>query len=335
MRKRLVVCAAMVGTGMMLVGGAAWACSVACPGGEQGFSLAGATVPANISAGVYAASYDGTAPTNLQLFNVNSGEEVPIAVQSVALPGREERWFYVYFNGELTPGESYRLAPGAECDLSELPEFVFDVVEEAPLPQSLGTLKLSEPESGELTVMADGSCSEEIAATWVEVEVELSAEAEPWADALFFETRVEGQRWSPMSGVGEERVPGSSWVGRGFDRVFTSCDTESAGALGGVEAGEVNVMMAAFLPGSDFQAVAGDGDVVLNCEAPVPGTPGGDDNGGGGDTTDGERIDDDGSEVPEESGCAQAPVDGAPSLGWLLGALGLAAFRARRSEYLH
>src|SRR5690554_1156858 len=131
MRKRVVMCASMIGTGIMLVGSAAWACSVTCPDGEQGFSLAGATVPANISAGIYAASYDGTAPTNMQLFNANSGEEVPIAVQSVDLPGREERWFYVYFNGELEAGQSYRLEPGPECDLSELPEFIFDVVDEA------------------------------------------------------------------------------------------------------------------------------------------------------------------------------------------------------------
>lgn len=333
MRKRVVMCASMIGTGMMLVGGAAWACSVACPDGEQGFSLAGATVPANITAGIYAASYDGTAPTNMQLFNANSGEEVPIAVQSVALPGREERWFYVYFNGELEAGQSYRLEPGPECDLSELPEFVFDVVEEAPLPTTLGTLRLSEPQSGDLQVSAGDACSAEISASWVEVEVELSDEAEPWADALFFETRVDGERWSPLSTIGEERVPGSSWVGRGFDRVYTSCESEGTGVNGGVEAGEVNVMVAAFLPGEDFQQVAGDQDVVLDCEALDPGTPGG---GDGGDTTDGERVDEDseGGDA-EEGGCAQAPVTGGPSLPFLLGALGLAAFRARREIVLH
>ncbi|RDV36793.1 hypothetical protein DV096_17045 [Bradymonadaceae bacterium TMQ3] len=333
MRKRVVMCASMIGTGMMLVGGAAWACSVVCPGGEQGFSLAGATVPANISAGIYAASYDGTAPTNMQLFNATSGEEVPIAIQSVALPGRDERWFYVYFNGELEPGQSYRLDPGPECDFSELPEFVFNVVDEAPLPTTLGTLRLSEPQTGDLQVAVDDACSIEIGASWVEVEVELSAEAEPWADALFFETRVDGERWSPLSTVGEERVPGSSWVGRGFDRVYTGCESEGTGVNGGVEGGEVNVMVAAFLPGEEFQAVAGDEDVVLECEAPTPGTP---DTPGGGDTTDGERVDEpsEGS-LDEEGGCAQAPLTGGPSLPFLLGALGLAAFRARREIVLH
>ncbi|TXD42754.1 hypothetical protein FRC96_02380 [Lujinxingia vulgaris] len=330
MRKRVVMCASMIGTGMMLVGGAAWACDVDCLGGEQGFSLAGATVPANITAGIYAASYDGTAPTNMQLFNANSGEEVPIAVQSVELPGRAERWFYVYFNGELEPGQSYRLEPGPECGPSQLPEFVFDVVEEAPLPTTLGTLRLSEPQAGDLQVSVDDECSAEIGASWVEVEVELSDEAEPWADALFFETRVDGERWSPLSAVGEELVPGSSWVGHGFDRVYTKCDSERRGNFGGVEAGEVNVMVAAFLPGEDFQQVAGDEDVVLDCEAPDPGTP------DGGDTTDGERVDEDseGGDA-EEGGCAQAPVTGGPSLPFLLGALGLAAFRARREIVLH
>jgi hypothetical protein len=119
---------------------------------------------------------------------------------------------------------------GSASDLRQLGAALFSdasltVTPARPRPRRLGVLTKRAPVRGPLEVTTwSGSCSDTADAVYVDVELDLFAEAKPWADALVFVTLVDGQPWFPSTGLGFGHAYGESWVGRGRDRLYASCE---------------------------------------------------------------------------------------------------------------
>lgn len=182
----------------------------------------------------------------------------------------------------LAPDEIYVLADGNTCGLTGEtgPTATFQTTAAAPLPTQLGTLVATAAEVGPLEVATlRGSCSSQTQSDTATVLVERTAEADPWHDVLHYQTFVDGRPWSPQSNLNSLVAPGTSWRGRGTDRIYTICSTDD-GTLGeGLGEGTHVIAMHAKLPGTTSTLTATEVTVELSCSDPGDEEPG-DDSGG-------------------------------------------------------
>ena len=227
-----------------------------------------ATVPANLPAFHWrpVLSFDNKVsdPSNVSL-KTAGGVEVPIT--GTPLPNGD--WVFT-IDEPLVAGTGYVLTDLNVCAGDQLgPTAAFTAAPAEPLPTDLGTLTTSDHRITSFEVgTSSGSCSTPIDADQVLVDLGLSATALPWRDALMFETLVDGDSWRPQASINSSTSPGTSWRGRGADRVYTTCLANDPSAFPGTTEGPHEVTMRASLPGQ-ATVLSSSVPVELSCN-PLP-----------------------------------------------------------------
>ncbi|MEO1273706.1 MAG: hypothetical protein AAFX99_36985, partial [Myxococcota bacterium] len=203
------------------------------------------------------------AASDLHLRNLDSEEVLPVEVMpftAVAqggpahlsvLPAAQEG------AGWLEEGARYRLvtpntSAESDCDGPMSPvASTFTVEAEAPLPESLGTACWHAVGSGPLSVAEETACSHQPDARWIDIGLELDPTAQPWTDLWVYEVLVDGEPWAAADFSGALPYPtGSSWIGRGLDRVFAICDAHPHSDASFLVPGTYEVSWRAALPGT-------------------------------------------------------------------------------------
>jgi hypothetical protein len=177
------------------------------------------------------------------------------------------------FDEALVVGDECEITPrSAPCLLGEGdPRYSgvasFTVTAAAPIPTSLGTLEAKVRTSHQRVPVptSDGSCFDEPFACTAQLVLRLSAEAQPWKDALDFETLADDDPWlyPPFPGVyGAPPEPE-----RGTDIVFVA---NEGTASHGLDAGKHAIAMQAKLAGIDEVIRANEVTLDLTCKGPPP-----------------------------------------------------------------
>lgn len=169
----------------------------------------------------------------------------------------------------------------------------FQIEPEAPLPTSLGVLRLSAPEVTEVALDAGGPCSANAIAVGSQVWVELDPTAGPWQGVLVYSTIVDGNPYAPQHTAGATPDPtsgayaGGSWRGRGRDLVVTVCREPTYDVWGDVAEGAHRVKMQARLAGTNLVLETSEIEIDLRCPDPelAPEMPAGSCSAGGTHTT--------------------------------------------------
>lgn len=185
-------------------------------------------------------------------------------------PGGEAQPGGVLLGVPLLAGQHLHVEAADACAIGGRAPFIASVAitPSVPVPSRLGSLSASEPVHGPLTIASDGGgCSREAQAVHVDVALTLDATAQPWADLLLYETRVDGARYVAAESAIHGPPPHESWLGRGRDRLFVLC--EGAAATGeepsGLSPGPHEVQLVARLPGSDARISSDPLQVELVC----------------------------------------------------------------------
>ena len=278
----------------------------------------GARVPANLPAVTWHAmrdNHDSEAPDPalVELREV-SGDAIPLAPTEL-----EYGDYRLDLDAPLEPGTSYRLTDDTVCGdgFEEGPRVTLEATAEAPYPEALGRIEVvrEDVDDNLLIGTASGSCTTGTVSAVARVELEPSAEAEPWVDALHFETIVDGELWTATSAITATHPPGESWIGRGRDLLYHVCRAKtSAEPFPGLDEGRHEVVFRATLPGTDVSLETQPVPVDLDCgggiEPPTPDRPDADE--------------------PTMAGCALAPgTGGGGGAAALVAALALILRRRR------
>ena len=208
-----------------------------------------ASVPANLPAFHWqpTLSFDGKVsdPSKVSL-KTAAGDEIPIT--GTPIPNGD--WVFA-IDQALVAGTTYVLTDLNLCAGDQLgPTATFTADVAAPLPTDLGTLVASDHRIAAFEVgTSSGSCSASIDGDQVLIDLVASATAEPWRDVLMVETLVDGGPWRPQTSINFSQPPGTSWRGRGADRVYTTCFANDPSAFTGTTEGAHEVTMRATLPG--------------------------------------------------------------------------------------
>jgi len=141
----------------------------------------------------------------------------------------------------------------------------FTVGATAPLPTTFATLTATAPALGSAEVPGGADCSEPATVLFRDLELAFSDESRPWADALFYETLVDGKPYNPTADIqGVDLAPGTPLVGRDHDRVYTRCQ---AGASEGVGPGRHRALIRARVPGTDTWLKTNEVTFEFDCAA--------------------------------------------------------------------
>ncbi len=238
-------------------------------------------VPANAPGFWWRASRDSDAATSEAVTVTRVGDEgVPATELEVTRtwvpPGvsatGEARPGGVLLGLALQAGERLHVEAGDACVIGGRAPFTASVAvtPAAPVPTRLGSLSASAPVRGPLAVASDGGgCSRERQTVYADVMLELHPVAQPWADLLLYETRVDGALYTAAASAIHGPPPHVSWQGRGRDRIFALCEGAAAGPQEavGVSAGAHEVQLIARLPGSDTRIASDTVRVELTCPA--------------------------------------------------------------------
>lgn len=228
--------------------------------------------PANIEALVWRPASAST--TTLTVSNDNV---VLLDAAGVRIPVEVTPMLDVRYNYEreirplepLLPDAQYSLTVPRLCDEGPpTTRYTLQTRATTPIPSSIGALRLVKQGFEEVRVSASGTCVEDVHAATAGVEVELSAEAEPWREVLLWETLVDGQRWfGPPASVMPRIGPiGESRVGAGRDLLYVRCSPKDAGSINsGLSPGLHRVVMQASLPGRPDVWNSSSLSLTLNC----------------------------------------------------------------------
>ncbi len=203
------------------------------------------------------------------LTNIDQSTGHPLRVQAVESPPArfgflEDRDGYlIQPEGALEEGRYVLQSPDSLCASrgDQHPLMVFQLTPAAPLPQSLGGLELFQRSLNNISVNTQDGCSGDYDAATISARVELSDEARPWRDALFFTTLVDGERWEERSSACEQPSLGEDSGGRGHAQLFTLCGQFNAG----LEPGRHTVKVLAWLPGTDLVLETEEAEFELDC----------------------------------------------------------------------
>lgn len=236
-------------------------------------------VPASLSSILWTAS-----PSSAQIADPSSvvsftridergaSTSVPFRIVSTRL-GNEEVTSIVP-EQPLVAGQRYRvvanplngenLDPAKDFDTSE---FKASAALEIPATAILGALRLKSGIKRERLSILDGGGAVEFPAVFQDIELVVSPELAPWRSALVYETLVDGVTWNEPEPVCSHRL-GSSWMGRGVDRVFASCGTpeENKFVRSGVALGEHSLQLRARLVGSAQVYLSNEVKVKFDCQ---------------------------------------------------------------------
>ena len=137
---------------------------------------------------------------------------------------------------------------------------VFDVVEAAPLPETIGNLLVGSWAGRRVALSNDSACSSERSANVLDVSVDITENV--WADALAFRTFVDGESYRMSSHENYGAAYGHSWTGHGADTLVDGC----GGYPLYVAAGGHTVRMEAVVAGSDQVVSTPSADFSLSCD---------------------------------------------------------------------
>lgn len=141
----------------------------------------------------------------------------------------------------------------------------FSITPPAMAPTKLGKLIALPPTTGPLKVGTDiGSCSIQTSAVWIDVNLQLDPSATPWEAVIEYETLVDGKKWLRSDSIGTSPIPGSSWIGRGRDRIYALCDPNSPG-FEGVSEGKHEIIMQGRISGRQEWLKSDPIKVILQC----------------------------------------------------------------------
>lgn len=324
LRPRVLVVSTLVGLAASL---ALPHAAEACSGGMcyGGFFLPAdaTTVPASLPSFVYQPRLDEASTTPfaaMELFLLDGGNEVKVDTTRLD----ESAVILLTPVSPLLPDRDYVVRGDNLCPSGTLVAKVHTGAA-APLPAALGTVIAGAPAVGPIQVSTtSGSCSATISAAQATLDLTLSADAAPFADALQVTTFVDGKpfRWSP-SLLTEPPLGGKM-----HNVVFASCQSDDPSAEKGLAEGVHQVKMRGALRGSGLILETPPVEVTLSC-----GDAGGSGGGattsgsGGGATTSGTG----GSASSSSSGGGGCNIAGDASPGaWALSGLAAALAFARR-----
>lgn len=147
----------------------------------------------------------------------------------------------------LPVGASFEFELPSGCDAGGTATPTVTVLAAAPLPTSLRLLQVIDSGRSELHLgTALGSCTRPVDSVWVDVG--LSPGDDPWASAWLFTTFVDGEPYRPMGGTLSPDY-GTSWRGRGVDRLYSICGGANGTFEVGLSEGAHRVWLQAELPG--------------------------------------------------------------------------------------
>lgn len=225
-----------------------------------------ATVPANLPA----LAWDpGTGSHSRETLVISRGEdELPISVENVEVDG--DRYISVQPQG-LKPGDSLNIRAPETCRWGPRgTPAALQVGPPAELPETLGRLEVTEDLIGPLVVGTSlGSCSTEITARQLVLTLQPTEAAQPWLDAMIFRTLVDGQPYRRSSSIGESPPFGSTWAGRGMERLYLDCNEKGHGFPGVTEGTHV-VVFEGRIPGTERVLSSTPLTVALSCSADEP-----------------------------------------------------------------
>ena len=246
----------------------------------------GATVPANLPALYWrpVGANQGPAATDPSLVVLAAATDpnTPLAFTAMAQPNGD---YLIVPTAPLVAGVSYTLSDHNICAGDELtgPTSRFFVAPEAPWPTTLGTLADTDHMKTSFEVgTASGSCSAIVDGDRSTIVLALSADALPWQDVLHYQTFVDDTLWQGQASINGTTAPGSSWAGRGVDKIYDVCMSPDASVLGsGLQPGIHDVKLTATVPGSTVALVTPDLGVDLAvCPTADPDDLGGDNESG-------------------------------------------------------
>ena len=190
------------------------------------------------------------------------GEDVPFSVEAEG-----DGIFRIVPKQPWVVGATYTFEAQSTCKQMgpEVHSSTFDVGPEAPLPETLGVVKLDAPGRGLLKIgTSAGSCSVEEAAAWADVVVELSDAAKPWAALIDYAPKVDGEAWHYASTIRLPPPRGQSEIGRGKARVYARCEADGLGFEGAAQ-GAHQVAMVGHIYGESAELSATPLSVSLDC----------------------------------------------------------------------
>jgi MYXO-CTERM domain-containing protein len=239
------------------------ACSQSPCWGRQFFPEPSTTVPANLPGFVWQPSREPSAADPNQVVLMRGGNGTPLPFTATA---RADGTFLITPSDALAEG-GYHLSDTNQCLGGGGPISTFTLGPAAPLPMQLGTLGARDIQRGSLEVVTSkGSCNEVIDAAYVDISIRLAADAQPWAEALQYETLVDGKPYRAANDAGQLIPLGASWIGRGSDRILTRCDSAAPdGTFSGVEPGTHEIAMRATLPGTQVMLTSPSIVVDIQC----------------------------------------------------------------------
>jgi len=248
-----ILFAATIGLSALAYAETSWACSPrgCSPDTDSLLPLDGSTVPPNISG--LAIRFTGEEQPDFILKDESTDLEVEHEVV-----GRE-----LHLLGALASNTTYRIDWIDSCGFPGNPSTsTFQTgPENVDFPESLGVLASNHVGLGRVRLSYDGCETEDNLSDRVEIDLVLSATAEPWKDVLIFQTTVNGVPWSPSNL--QARPPGASWVGRAKDLIYLDCESPYQQNL---KAGVHTVQMEARLPGDDRVLLSNSVEVSVHCD---------------------------------------------------------------------
>ncbi len=244
----------------------------------------------------------------------DDGEVLAVRVETGARSSTQ-----ILFDTPLREGRTYQVAYGSQCRSTRGEPLTrsFQAGPSAPLPTTLGTLAVTSAGMEMLEIGGGAGCFFTESVAHARVELTPSAEAEPWMNSFFFETRVDGQLWAPVRTIGfqDQATVGASWRGRGKDDVFAVCRSPSN--VRGLSEGVHQVELRATIPGGP--TLSASVHVALDCAGGAVGDAGVADVGPG-----------DGSAEPTRGGSSGCQQSGPQTSLLALLVVGLCAFGLRR-----
>jgi hypothetical protein len=203
------------------------------------------------------------------------GDEIlrlPIAV--TPLPGGDA---LIAVDEPLQPGAQYRFGAmqpifdshGGYTGDREAVEATVTVSETAfDLGDAPMQLVSGSPTTQTLQLAMGGSCSRDTVAAQQSIEVALPDHLEPFRDAVHYTTVVDGsQVWAPRNSMCQFPDPGSSWEGRGRDRIYAECGGDALlWDPDGLSPGSHRVYVEAEIPGTDLRWRSDEMELDLRCQ---------------------------------------------------------------------
>lgn len=189
---------------------------------------------------------------------------------SVTLAEYPNYWPFTYEvhpSVQLTPNVEYTLRTPDGCEPYD-PLRTIKPVATATVPSTLGTASVTHAGRELIDVRGNGgTCTDKLDASFAMISVELTAEAQPWAGALLYTTKVDGEIWYKTDSLHSHYEPGSSWIGRGRDKIYASCQNN---VVDGLSEGVHEVVFEATVPGANILLSTPPIMVTLSCAASPP-----------------------------------------------------------------